>query len=260
MRNVSSTPPPDRRASHSRIGARRPAGIGRTTQVGARRCPDCLTGGATRSRGGRRTGREGSKLEFQVRNGVWRLVREDHSNSECPSWTRATATRSATSVCGTDRALHGSLQVRNVSVVVRGKPRRQRLRARVGQRHVSFLPVDPVHELAHPAAERSPHLGQAPRAEDEQEQDHEQHDLLDSDEPRHRYWPRLAGSTPANVKKSFIWNDDPAEVSVGVHFGFCTRYDAVSLWSSPISTSATIRPPTGPRWSPSSTSSASLST
>src|SRR6266545_1612430 len=193
MRNVSSTAPPDRRASHSRIGARRPAGIGRTTQVGARRCPDCLTGGATRSRGGRRT-------------------------------------------------------------------RRQRLRARVGQRHVSFLPVDPVHELAHPAAERSPHLGQAPRAEDEQEQDHEQHDLLDSDEPRHRYWPRLAGSTPANVKKSFIWNDDPAEVSVGVHFAFCTRYDAVSLWSSPISTSATIRPPTGPRWSPSSTSSASLST
>ena len=33
-------------------------------------------------------------------------------------------------------------------------------------------------------------------------------------------------------------NDRPAEPSVGVHFGFCTRYEDVSLCSSPTSTVA----------------------
>jgi hypothetical protein len=37
------------------------------------------------------------------------------------------------------------------------------------------------------------------------------------------YWPLLAGSTPANVRKSFMRNDEPADVKVGVHLGFCTR-------------------------------------
>jgi hypothetical protein len=41
--------------------------------------------------------------------------------------------------------------------------------------------------------------------------------------PSGDYWPRLAGSTPAKVRKSFIPKDEPEEVSVGVHFGFCTR-------------------------------------
>jgi hypothetical protein len=37
------------------------------------------------------------------------------------------------------------------------------------------------------------------------------------------YCPRLAGSTPANVRKFVIRNDEPADVSVGFHFGFCTK-------------------------------------
>jgi hypothetical protein len=52
------------------------------------------------------------------------------------------------------------------------------------------------------------------------------------------------------VRKSVIRNDLPAEVSVGVHFGFWTRYEPGSLCRSPIKTSPTMRPPTGPRCSP----------
>ncbi len=37
------------------------------------------------------------------------------------------------------------------------------------------------------------------------------------------YCPRLAGSTPAKVRKSFMRKEDPAGVSAGIHFGFCIR-------------------------------------
>ena len=55
--------------------------------------------------------------------------------------------------------------------------------ARLGQRSRLVLSGDSILELAHPAAERSPHLGQPLRAEDEQERDQEQHQLLDSETP-----------------------------------------------------------------------------
>src|SRR5260370_15201927 len=99
-------------------------------------------------------------------------------------------------------------------------------------------------ELAHPAPERPSDLRQPLRAADEQEQHDDQHDLLDADEGGHFYCPRLAGSTPAKVKKSFLRKEEPAEVSVGVHFRFWTKHELGSLCSRSISNSATIRPPT----------------
>lgn len=64
---------------------------------------------------------------------------------------------------------------------------------------------DAVPEFEHPAAERSPDLGQSLRAENEQHIRRAAR-LPDSDESRQRYCPRLAGSTLAKVRKSFIRN------------------------------------------------------
>jgi hypothetical protein len=62
------------------------------------------------------------------------------------------------------------------------------------------------------------------------------------------------------VRKSVIRKLAPADVSVGVHRGSRTRQELGSLAISPTSTSATMRPPTGPSVSPPDLASASLST
>src|SRR4029077_1329214 len=72
--------------------------------------------------------------------------------------------------------------------------------------------------------------------------------------------PLLAGSPPAKVRKSVIRKPAPAEVRVGVQRGCCTRYEPGSLSMRPTSTSATIRPPTGPSVNPPAFTSPSLST
>ena len=47
---------------------------------------------------------------------------------------------------------------------------------------------------------------------------------------------------------------------VGCQCGLVATYEPGSACSRPMKTSATMRPPTGPRWSPSATTSASLRT